>query len=99
VKRLLPNVADALNELRCVAMDLRPPTPTIWVAARYRRCGEFEAANPNTRIEKHISVIEKVPEPPSRDLSSAEAVNNAVKHRCHRIRPARITTGRPRHHR
>jgi signal transduction histidine kinase len=85
VKRLLPKVADALNELRRVAMDLRPSTlddlgllPTLSWFVR-----EFEAANPNTRIEKHISVIEKdVPEPLKLAIFRIlqEAVNNAVKH-------------------
>ena len=85
VKRLLPKVAGALNELRRVAMDLRPSTlddlgllPTLsWFV------GEFEMANPDTRIEKHIGVIEKdVPEPLKLAIFRIlqEAVNNALKH-------------------
>ncbi len=85
VKQLIPKVAGALNELRRVAMDLRPSTlddlgllPTLSWFVR-----EFEIANPNTRIEKHISVTEKdVPEPLKLAIFRIlqEAVNNAVKH-------------------
>ena len=85
VKQLIPKVAGALNDLRRVAMDLRPSTlddlgllPTLSWFVR-----EFEIANPNTRIEKHISVIEKdVPEPLKLTIFRIlqEAVNNAVKH-------------------
>jgi signal transduction histidine kinase len=85
VKKLLPKVASALDELRRVSMDLRPSTlddlgllPTLSWFVR-----EFEIANPNTRIEKHISVIEKdVPEPLKLAIFRIlqEAVNNAVKH-------------------
>jgi signal transduction histidine kinase len=85
VKRLLPKVAGALDELRRVSMDLRPSTlddlgllPTLSWFVR-----EFEMANQNTRIEKHISVIETdVPEPLKLAIFRIlqEAVNNAVKH-------------------
>src|SRR5471030_611595 len=85
VKQLLPKVAGALDELRRVSMDLRPSSlddlgllPTLSWFVR-----EFEMANPNTRIEKHISVIEKdVPEPLKLAIFRIlqEAVNNAVKH-------------------
>jgi len=85
VTQLLPKVAGALNELRRVAMDLRPSTlddlgllPTLSWFVR-----EFEIANPNTRIEKHVSVIEKdVPEPLKLAIFRIlqEGVNNAVKH-------------------
>ena len=85
VKQLLPKVAGALDELRRVAMDLRPSSlddlgilPTLSWFVR-----EFEATNLKTRIEKHISVSEKdVPEPLKIAIFRIlqEAVNNAVKH-------------------
>ena len=85
VKQLLPKVAGALDELRRVAMDLRPSSlddlgilPTLSWFVR-----EFEATNLKTRIEKHISVSEKdVPEPLKLAIFRIlqEAVNNAVKH-------------------
>jgi PAS domain S-box-containing protein len=85
VKQLIPKVAGALNDLRRVAMDLRPSTlddlgllPTLAWFVR-----EFEIANPNTRIEQQISVSEKdVPEPLKLTIFRIlqEAVNNAVKH-------------------
>jgi signal transduction histidine kinase len=85
VRQLIPKVASALDEVRRVAMDLRPSTlddlgiiPTLSWFVR-----EFEIANPDTRIEKHISVIENdVPEPLKLAIFRImqEAVNNAVKH-------------------
>jgi PAS domain S-box-containing protein len=85
VKQLIPKVAGALDELRRVAMDLRPSTlddlgllPTLSWFVR-----QFESANPKTRIEKDIGVIEKdVPEPLKLAIFRIlqEAVNNAVKH-------------------
>ena len=94
VKQLMPKVAGALDELRRIAMDLRPSTlddlgllPTLSWFVR-----EFEIANPNTRMEKHVGVSEKdVPEPLKLAIFRIlqEAVNNAVKHAdadCIRIR-------------
>jgi signal transduction histidine kinase len=85
VRQLIPKVAAALDELRRVSMDLRPSTlddlgllPTLSWFAR-----EFEFANPNTRIERHIGVVENdVPEPLKLAIFRIlqEAVNNAVKH-------------------
>ncbi len=85
VRQLIPKVAAALDELRRVSMDLRPSTlddlgllPTLSWFAR-----EFEIANPNTRIERRISVVEiDVPEPLKLAIYRIlqEAVNNAVKH-------------------
>jgi len=85
VKQLLPKVAGALDELRRVSMDLRPSSlddlgllPTLSWFVR-----EFEIANPNTRIEKDISISEKdVPEPLKIAIFRIlqEAVNNAIKH-------------------
>lgn len=85
VKQLIPKVANALDELHRVSMDLRPPSldilgilPTLSWFVR-----EFEGANPNTRIEKHIGVGEKdVPEPLKIVIFRIlqEGVNNAVKH-------------------
>jgi PAS domain S-box-containing protein len=85
VTQLIPKVAGALDELRRVSMDLRPSTlddlgllPTLSWFVR-----EFEAANPNTRIDKQIDVSEKdVPEPLKLAIFRIlqEAVNNAVKH-------------------
>ena len=85
VKKLIPKVENAMDELHRVAMDLRPSTlddlgilPTLSWFVR-----EFEAVNLKTRIEKHISVGEKdVPEPLKIAIFRIlqEAVNNAVKH-------------------
>jgi signal transduction histidine kinase len=85
VKQLIPKVEGALNDLRRVAMDLRPSTlddlgilPTLSWFVR-----EFEGTNLKIRIEKHISVSEKdVPEPLKLAIFRIlqEAVNNAVKH-------------------
>jgi signal transduction histidine kinase len=85
VKQLIPKVQDALNELRRVAMDLRPSTlddlgllPTLSWFLR-----EFQGANLKIRIEKHISISEKdVPEPLKLAIFRIlqEAVNNAVKY-------------------
>ena len=85
VKQLIPKVAGALDELRRISMDLRPSilddlgllSTLSWFVR------EFEIANPKTRIEKRISVIEKdVPEPLKLAIFRIlqEAVNNAVKH-------------------
>jgi PAS domain S-box-containing protein len=85
VQQLIPKVAGALEELHRVSMDLRPPSldilgivPTLSWFVR-----EFELANPDTRMEKHIGVSEKdVPEPLKIVIFRIlqEAVNNAVKH-------------------
>jgi signal transduction histidine kinase len=82
VKRLIPKVAGALDELRRVSTDLRPSIlddlgllPTLSWFVR-----EFEIANPNTRIEKHIRLIEKdVQEPLKLAIFRIlqEAVNNS----------------------
>jgi len=85
VEQLIPKVAGALEELHRVSMDLRPPSldilgilPTLSWFVR-----EFEGANPQTRIEKHIGVGEKdVPEPLKIVIFRIlqEGVNNALKH-------------------
>ncbi len=85
VKTLIPKVADALDELRRVAVNLRPSIlddlgilPTLAWFVR-----EFESANLKTRIEKDVSVSEKdVPAPLKIVIFRIlqEAINNAVKH-------------------
>jgi PAS domain S-box-containing protein len=85
VKQLIPKVAEALDELRRVSMDLRPSSlDDLGILATLSWfVREFEGANVNTRIEKHISVSEKdVPEPLKIVIFRIlqEAVNNAVKH-------------------
>jgi PAS domain S-box-containing protein len=85
VTQLLPKVADALDELRRVSMDLRPSSlddlgllPTLSWFVR-----NFESSKLKTRIEKHIGVSERdVPEPLKIAIFRIlqEAVNNAVKH-------------------
>jgi PAS domain S-box-containing protein len=85
VKQLLPKIGGALDELRRVSMELRPSSlddlgllPTLSWFVR-----EFEAANPETRIEKQVSVGEKdVPEHLRIVIFRIlqEAVNNAPNH-------------------
>jgi PAS domain S-box-containing protein len=85
VQQLIPKIAGAMEELHRVSMDLRPSSldilgilPTLSWFVR-----EFQLANPNTRMEKHIGVSEQdVPEPLKIVIFRIlqEAVNNALTH-------------------
>jgi signal transduction histidine kinase len=85
VKKLLPKVAGALDELRRAATELRPSIldhlGILATLSWFFR--EFESANLKTRIEKDIRAGEEdVPQPLKIVIFRIlqEAVNNAVKH-------------------
>lgn len=85
LRRLVPKLKNAMDELRRISMDLRPSTlddlgilPTLSWFFR-----EFEAACPDVEVDKDLRVVEAdVPAPLRLSIYRIvqEAVNNVVKH-------------------
>ncbi|MBI4290851.1 MAG: sensor histidine kinase [Betaproteobacteria bacterium] len=85
LERLSSQVKTALGELRRIAMNLRPSTlDDLGIVATLSWCfREFEAAYPNMKFERDISVDEAdVPEPLKISIFRIvqEATSNALKH-------------------